>query len=190
MFRRDLITFRPLQHDDLRQMFRWLKNDSVSRWYGSDPETLAEVEGKYLARISGEEPVRCFIANYAERPVGYIQAYRIDHDTAYAAALNVDRDAAGVDLFIGDDQFRYRGFGSLMLQEFVRRIIFQDQAISCCVIAPAITNQVAIRAYRKAGFRHIKTVQVPNGKQQEYVMILWPDELEARIAERDGLEEE
>ncbi|MEX2426503.1 MAG: GNAT family N-acetyltransferase [Thermomicrobiaceae bacterium] len=189
MFHRALITFRPLKHDDLRQMFRWLTNVNVARWYGSTPETLAEVEGKYLARISGEEPVHCFMVDYDEQPVGYIQTYRIDHDKSYAAALNVDRDAAGVDLFIGDDQFRYRGFGSLMLQEFVRRVVFQDETISCCVIAPAVTNRVAIHAYRKAGFRHIKTVRAPDG-QQEYVMILRPDELVARIAERNGSENE
>jgi RimJ/RimL family protein N-acetyltransferase len=185
MFQRAEIRFRPLQNADLPQMFQWLRNPSVSRWYGPTPDSLAEVESKYLSRISGEDPVRCFIVSYEDRPVGYIQTYRIDHDPEYAASINVDRDAAGVDLFIGDDAFRYRGFGSVMLREFVRRVVFHDPGISCCVIAPTVSNHSAISAYSKAGFRHIKTVPVPDEDEPEYVMMLWPDELDELI-EEDG----
>lgn len=185
MFQRSSVSFRPLEQSDLIQMYHWLRKPDVSRWYGAMPETLAEVEGKYLARINGDEPVRCFIVDYEEVPVAYIQVYRIDHEPEYARALNVDRDASGVDLFIGEDAFRYRGFGSLMLQEFLRRVIFTDGSMSCCVIAPVTTNTTAIRAYQKAGFRHVKTVNVPGEETPEYVMLLWPDELEERTFELD-----
>jgi RimJ/RimL family protein N-acetyltransferase len=180
-FHRSGITFRPLQSDDLLRMYHWLRDTDVSRWYGAEPETLAEVEMKYLARISGEEPVQCYIVSYQDQPVAYIQWYRIDHDANYAAALAVDPDAAGVDLFIGETHFRYQGFGSLLLQEFLRGIVFSDPTISCCVIAPTPSNTSAIRAYQKAGFRHIKTVDVPGEPEQEFVMIIWPDELETLL---------
>ena len=187
MFQRSLIMFRSLQHAHLRLMYRWLQHPDVSRWYGRTPETYAEVEAKYLPRISGEVPVRCFLVEYDNEPVAYSQTYRIDHDPAYARALGVDRDAFGVDLFIGESGFRYRGFGSLMLQEFVSRIIFAAGDASCCVIAPEVANHSAIRAYQKAGFRYIRTVTAPGTRSLEYVMMLWPDELDDRIAEREGM---
>jgi RimJ/RimL family protein N-acetyltransferase len=68
-----------------------------------------------------------------------------------------------------------------LLQEFLRGIVFSDPTISCCVIAPTPSNTSAIRAYQKAGFRHIKTVDVPGEPEQEFVMIIWPDELETLL---------
>jgi aminoglycoside 6'-N-acetyltransferase len=190
MFDRMNISFRPLVHTDLQQMFQWHRNASVSRWYGSMPESFAEIESKYLPRISGDVPVRCYIVDYDRQPVGYIQTYRIDHDAEYSRALGVDRDAAGVDLFIGENDFRYRGFGALMLQEFVKRVVFEDSTVSCCVIAPVESNKAAIRAYRKAGFRHTRTVPVPGGDVEEYVMLLWPDELDSRIDDLERMRSE
>lgn len=166
-------------------MYEWLNRPDVSNWYGNAPQTLAEVEGKYLPRIHGTEPVIGYMVEHDDRPVAYLQTYRIDHEPDYAAALNVDRDAAGVDLFIGEDTYRYRGFGPVMLQEFTRRIVFTTPGITCCVVAPSVKNRSAIRAYQKAGFRHIKTVSVPGETEPEYVMIIWPDELQRRIDELD-----
>jgi aminoglycoside 6'-N-acetyltransferase len=188
MFQRSAISFNRLEQADLAQMYHWLRNPHVSRWYGPTPDTLAEVEGKYVTRISGEEPVDCFIVRYEKRPVAYIQTYRIDHDIAYAEALGVDRDAAGIDLFIGEDSFRYHGFGPIILQEFIKRIVFTSASISCCVIAPTVSNDAAIRAYQKAGFRHVKTVPVPSEPEPEYVMILWPDEIDdcIHVLDEDG----
>lgn len=177
MFERSRITFRPLEPNDLMLMYQWLRLPAVSNWYGPPPATYAEVEGRYISRMSGAGPVRGFIVEYDAIPIGYIQMYRIDHDADYAAALNVDRDAVGVDLFIGEETYRYRGFGGIMLREFVRRLVFTEPSISCCIVAPAVSNRVAIHAYRKAGFRHVKTVPVPGEDESEYVMILWPDEL-------------
>jgi RimJ/RimL family protein N-acetyltransferase len=186
MYRRSQISFRALLPDDLPQMFKWLTQSDISRWYSPIPETFAELEGKYSPRIHGYEPVNCYIVEYEARPVGYIQSYRIDHEPQYADALNVDRDAVGVDLFIGDETFRYHGFGPVMLQEFVGRIVFSSKDASCCVVAPSERNYSAIRAYQKAGFRYVRTVSVPDTLEPEYVMMIWPDEIDERIAEFDG----
>lgn len=187
MYRRDRITFRRLEHDDLNLMLGWLRNAEVSRWYGPAPLTLAELQARYGPRIDGRKSIDCYLVMYDGAPVAYIQSYPISHQPDYAAALDVDPGAAGVDMFVGDPGFRHRGFGPLLLQEYVRRIVFTGPDVTCCVIAPEVSNQSAIRAYTKAGFRHIKTVSVPGEDEPEYVMILWPGELASAIErlERD-----
>lgn len=187
MFKRDRISFRPLKHDDLMTMFQWMRDPEVSRWYGPAPLTLAEIQARYGPRIDGARSIDCYLALYDGSPVAYIQSYPISHQPGYAAALDVDPGAIGVDMFIGEAGFRYHGFGPLMLQEFVRRIVFADTGVSYCVIAPEVNNQSAIRAYEKAGFQHIKTVPVPGEEEPEYVMMLRPDELQTRV---DTLDDE
>jgi aminoglycoside 6'-N-acetyltransferase len=178
MFKRGSITFRRLQTGDLPLMYRWLSNPAVAQWYGPTPGSLAEVEAKYVRRITGELPVDCYIVRYDEQAVAYIQTYRIAHEPEYAEALDVDPAAMGVDLFIGEDKFRHQGFGPVMLREFVERKVFTRDDVSCCVIAPAVSNAAAIRAYEKAGFTHLKTVPVQDEPEPEYVMVLRPGELD------------
>lgn len=188
-FSSDLISFHRLRQSDLSLMYCWLRNPAVEAWYGPAPESYAEVEAKYEPRISGGVPVDCYIARYQNRPVGYIQTYLIESEPDYAAALEVDRGAAGVDLFIGEDDFRHRGFGPIMLSEFVKREVFTRWDVTCCIIAPDVTNEAAIRAYAKAGFRHLKTVPVPGEPEPEYVMVLRPEKLSDAIAELDQEQE-
>jgi aminoglycoside 6'-N-acetyltransferase len=185
MWIRDNISFEPLRERDLQQVFAWLRNPCVARWYGPLPDSIAEVQAKYRPRIRGEEPVHCAIVHYQKKPVAFIQCYLVSYDAPYAQALNVDPGAVAVDLFIGDDDYRSQGFGPIMIQEFVRRVVFQIPGCTCCIISPAIDNKRAVSAYEKAGFRYLKTVPVPGEEQPEYVTILLPHELEERIKELD-----
>jgi RimJ/RimL family protein N-acetyltransferase len=185
MFSRNRITFRRMQSNDMSTMYRWLSNPEVARWYGPAPGSLAEVEAKYEPRISGEVPVDCYIVQFDGRDVAYLQTYLISSEPEYARALDVDRGAAGVDVFIGEDDFRHRGFGPVLLQEFVRREVFTRSEVTCCVIAPTVSNSPAIRAYSKAGFTHARTVPVPDEPEPEYVMMLRPEELDLAIKRFD-----
>jgi aminoglycoside 6'-N-acetyltransferase len=168
------VSYRRLTLDDMPLLYRWFHNPAVARWWVPKPESVKALEDKYSPRVSAEEKVDCYIMEYDAMPVGFIQTYRIDVDPEYAAALDVDPDAAGVDLYIGEDAFRHRGFGPILLREFVDRVVFADPSISCCVIGPAVSNTAAIRSYEKAGFKHVKTVPVPGEDEPEYIMELWP----------------
>ena len=39
-----------------------------------------------------------------------------------------------------------------------------------CIIDPEPDNKIAIRAYEKAGFRYLKTVQIPTEAHPSYLM--------------------
>jgi len=174
----DAIAFRPLRRDDFPLLARWLNTPHVREWWRDDPRTLAEVEAEYAPRVDGRSATSCYIMLHEGRPVGYIQAYRIADEPEYAAALGVEEGAAGVDLFIGEEAYVHRGLGPRLLRAFLREVVFRMPGVTCCAIGPAASNAIAIRAYEKAGFRHIGTVAVPGEDEPEYLMRAAPEDVE------------
>jgi aminoglycoside 6'-N-acetyltransferase len=170
-------TFRPLAEDDLPTMVRWLNTPHVRAWWQNDPRTIEEARAKYMPRIAGTEPTSAYVILADGRPIGYIQAYTIADWPEYAGAINVEDGAAGVDLFIGEEVYVHRGLGAPILRAFLRDVVFGMPGVTCCVIGPSASNASAIRAYEKAGFRHIKTVAVPGEEDPEYLMRITMEEL-------------
>jgi aminoglycoside 6'-N-acetyltransferase-1b/aminoglycoside 6'-N-acetyltransferase-2 len=171
-----LPTFRPLAETDLPLVHAWLNNPEVARWYGLDLEnltrpTLEQVIEHYMPRILGQMPTRCFIIMAGEWPAGFIQAYRVGDYPEYARAVDFNDDAWAIDIFIGEDGFRGRGFGSAAVSRFVETKIFSRPGVDTAVMSPNPDNRRGIRAYEKAGFRHLKTVWMPPENAYEYVMV-------------------
>jgi len=166
--------------DDLEMMHRWLNAPHVVKWWGAGP-TLESVVEKYRARIDGREPTRPFVVLYVGRPIGYIQSYRMSSYPAYEQAVGAGPSAAGVDLFIGVEEYLNLGLGTALLAEFLRSIVFSESGIESCYIGPAASNRAAIRAYEKVGFRYIGTVQVPGEPEPEYLMQIARSALPAAI---------
>lgn len=172
-----VITFRPLTEDDLPLMQRWLSAEHVAEWYPVEDvrnPPLELVRSHHLPMIRGEEPTRSFLISENGRPVGYIQTYLIRDHPAYARAVQVADDAAGVDLFIGEEDAVHRGLGPRVLRVFLDEIVFGEMRAGLCIIGPQPENAAAIRAYEKAGFKHVKTVTVPGSPDggEEYLMVL------------------
>src|SRR5258708_5300557 len=170
------IAFRPVLPEDVPLIFMWYQEPHVIEWYSFDePKTLEATAAKFADIFSGKDPVSAFLMLTDGAPIGYIQAYQIgDHDE-YAKALQVHPNAVGVDLFIGEPDYVHRGLGSRILKQFVRQIVFEEMSAEYCVIGPETGNKIAIRAYEKAGFEYIKTVDVPGVRSPEYLMICRPD---------------
>jgi aminoglycoside 6'-N-acetyltransferase len=171
------LAFRALQAADFPLLLRWLNTPHVRQWWQHDPSTLEEVTAKYTPLIAGSEPTAGYIMLYEQRPIGYIQTYRIADFPEYARALQVEDGAAGVDLFIGEAGYVHQGLGPLLLRTFLRAIVFAQPGVTCCVIGPAASNTSAIRAYAKAGFRSLKTVRVPGEDEPEHLMRLVREDL-------------
>ena len=174
------ISFRPLQLEDLPLMHRWLNTDHVARWYyvrGAPHPSLEWVRDRYLARIQGDDPTLAFIIMLGDRAVGYIQAYFIADHSDYAAVVQVDPGAAGVDMFIGEVDAVHRGLGGRILRRFLSEVVFGSMGAVSCILGPEPDNRIAIRAYEKAGFRHLKTVDVPGADApREYLMRIGREE--------------
>jgi aminoglycoside 6'-N-acetyltransferase len=162
------VRFRRLRVADLSLMHRWLNTGFVMQWYGKRQRTREEIARKYAPRIEGREPTDPYLILYGQTPIGYIQTYVIDHYPDYSRVVQVESGAAGVDLFIGEAGYIHKGLGAPALVKFLREVVFAGTGITCCVVDPEPANRAAIRAYEKAGFHHLKTVQVQGAP--EYLM--------------------
>ena len=158
-------------------MHRWYHAPHVLRWFSYRPHTYAEIAAKYLPRIRGEVPTDPYLILYAEQPIGYIQTYRISDHPEYNQYVQADEHTAGLDLFIGEGEYLQRGLSGPILREFLRQIVFRQDWAERCVVGPEPDNQVAIRAYEKAGFHYWKTVQIPDEPQPEILMSIHRSEL-------------
>ena len=159
------ISFSPLQEADLPLIYRWLNTPGVYRWVGGQPRTHAEICAKYLPRIRGEEPTKCFLIRVHGTPIGHIQTYRIADCPEYESQVGLREDLAGVDLFIGEAAYRHRGLGARILGRFLASHVFDTTASTGCILSPDPANKAAIRAYQKAGFVPVKHIQTSRGAE-------------------------
>lgn len=174
------IGFRRLAAAEIPLIHRWLHTPHVVRWWYDDAGPYEEVEERYLAYIEGREPVDPYLILHGGRlPIGYIQTYRVSDDEEYAGLVGVE-GSAGVDLFIGEEEFLHKGLGAFVLRCFLEEVVFAEEGIEACVIGPEPGNAAAIRAYGKAGFRYFKTIRVPEEAEPEYLMKLTREEFFGR----------
>lgn len=167
------VAFRPLRAADLPLLRRWHNQPHVKRWYDADKDltTLEAAASHYRDLLDGTDPTRAFTILVDGEPAGYIQTYMIADNPDYAAALDLGAErAAGLDLFLGEPHLVHRGLGPRVIHDFLEQVVFADPHVDSCVIGPEPANAVAIRAYEKAGFRYLKTVQVPGEPAPEVIL--------------------
>jgi aminoglycoside 6'-N-acetyltransferase len=170
------IRFRPLGHADLALLQRWLNDDFVARWWPGWP-SLEQVRARYAPRIDGPDPTKCFIIELNATPVGFIQCYRdVAEEPHLRALFDQPERVAGIDLFLGERAYAYRGLGPRIIRRFLREVVFDSPATSLCMIDPAQNNLAAIAAYKKVGFHYLTTIRDPRELQPSYVMILYREE--------------
>ncbi len=178
MFDETKITFRKLQDEDLTILHKWRNEPFVKEWYGKNETTsFNDIIRKYTPRIKGEEPTECFIVHYDNTPVAFIQTYKINAYPENVKYFGVDSTVAGIDLFIGNQEFFGKGFGSLMVKEFLHNVVFAKGDILSCLVDPEPDNIRAIKLYEKVGFRYLKTIQIHGDPLPKYLMRIDKEDL-------------
>lgn len=162
--------FRRVEAGDLALLNRWYHAPHVLQWYTFRLYSNEEVVAKMLPRIRGESPTDPYLILVVELPVGYIQTYRVVEHQEYNQYVQADEHTAGLDLFIGEADYLHRGLGAPILRAFLEQIVFVQPWAKACIVGPEPGNQVAIRAYEKAGFSYWKTVQIPGEPQPECLL--------------------
>ena len=164
------IEFRPLARDDLEQLHAWLQREHAARWWNEEM-TPARVEETYVPRIEGREPVRMFVIVLGRRDAGFVQTYKVA-DYPESWPFDVGAGAAGMDLAIGEPELIGRGLGPQVIRAFVDEIVFADPIVAACVADPDVRNRRSVRAFEKAGFAVIGTMNLPGAPAPQAVVRL------------------
>jgi aminoglycoside 6'-N-acetyltransferase len=150
------IGFRPARRSDLLTLASWLVERHVQRFYQKTPISLDEIAAEYGPIIRGETPDICHLAVSDGTPFAYLQCYRNVDYPDWAAIIGAS-DGVSVDLFIGDPAYLHRGYGRLMLHEYLQRIAFPHFGNETrAYIAHELANTAALRCSQAAGFKPLR----------------------------------
>jgi aminoglycoside 6'-N-acetyltransferase len=169
------ISFRLIAPADVPNLVRWQLDPEVAVWWDHPGvETEESLQKKWLSRAEGtstpdELQTRPFIIVVDDTDIGYIQAYELRHYSVHASEIDIP-NAAGLDIFIGEPEWRDKGVGTSAVGQFIDEIIFAISGIETCVIDPDPTNKRAIRSYEKAGFVYARTYYSEANKVDVYLM--------------------
>jgi len=152
-----MITFKKLTKEDMPLFLLWAKKPHVKdTWFAAGYESI----DKYYQKIDGNGYDYGFIIYLDDKPIGYIQcsdlyAYRTKCPNPKGILTNEDPGTFCLDLFIGEEDFLNKGYGTEIVKSFVTKIFAEFNAKEI-LIDPACSNKRAIRCYEKAGFKVIR----------------------------------
>lgn len=154
-------TFKPVEENDLPLLHTWFEKPHVDLWWPV-PDEQEDFFKSFLERIrAGVKKPYMVLLN--DLPIGYIQSYSVDKTThSWLPKLPSDGNVIGIDQFIGEPDYLYKGFGPLFIKQFVDDLIAKDPSITI-IVDPDPTNSVAIRCYEKVGFKRFGVYQAPWG---------------------------
>ena len=155
------LAVREMQDDaiDYLLMLDWLSTDVVAEHYGGKhlQWTAKKIHEKYKRKIQEEYMHPCII-ELDGKPIGYIQFYETCKDgepTGKEPELWMEPGNYGIDMFIGIPDLWGKGIGSRALHLTAQHLL-SEKIASSVTIDPKISNERAIRAYEKAGFKKVQ----------------------------------
>lgn len=168
------IAFKLLEEEDLGVLHKWLNKPHVREWYGyeHDYANYSAVVERYLHKTKPGCLTASYIIYIDDNSVGYIQTYLIKDYPDYNKYVKAEDHVAGLDVFIGEEDYLHKGYSSEVMKKFIDTHVFSDNKVKSIIIGPEPKNAAAIKAYSKVGFEYIKTIKVPDEKEPEYLMLL------------------
>jgi RimJ/RimL family protein N-acetyltransferase len=163
------ISFRPLQRSDFLLLQQWFIAPHIAVWWNERTD-LASIEAKYGPRVDGAEPTHVFVIEHEGRPIGWIQWYLWADFPQHARQLGADASSAGIDLALGEPRMTGLGLGPVIIREFLRQFVITNPAVRAVITDPEERNFRSLRAFNKAGFQAVKTVQLVGEGSKRQVM--------------------
>ena len=146
-----LETFNPENHS--QRLRDWLHRPHVARWWG-DPHLAFD----HSLRCSPESQA-VIVADGA--PVGYLCWQAPPQNELEAAGLaDLPEGLMDIDVLIGEPEFLGRGVGPRSLSLLLDRLRV-DPVVAVAGLGTSVSNERAIRAFEKAGFRPFREFQDP-----------------------------
>ena len=158
------VGFRPLAADDLPLLHDWLGREHVRRWWGEHGSYRARRSSEYLPAIEGRDPTDLYaIVVDGQRRRARSRPTSSPTIPSYAALVDAGAGAAGLDLFLGEDELD-RARARHARDPRVRRRRSSSPAPRPERASPTRTsdNVASIRAFEKAGFTRVRDFYDPD----------------------------
>ncbi len=148
------ITFKEFTLEDVPLYYEWAEREHVKNiWFldGYQPKEFI------LKKIEGNGIDYPFVILDEGKPIGHIQFWDV-HARDLLEKEEVDYFTGsppgtfGIDLFIGEEEYLGKGYGTEILRKFTR-LLFEKYQAQKIVIDPNADNIRAIKSYQKAGFK-------------------------------------
>lgn len=129
----------------------WLRRPHVSQWWG-DPQLALESSLRH-------SPETCAVIVADGAPVGYLCWQTPPQDELETAGLaDLPEDLVDIDVLLGEPAAIGRGVGPIALGLLLARLR-EDPSVSVAGVGTSVSNERAIRAFEKAGFRLVREFQ-------------------------------
>jgi len=145
-----MVTLRPMRHEDLVLVGRWLAAPHVARWYLAGSSLEAELEDIRVS-LDGAQGTHMLVVLHDGEPVGWCQWYLCGVDPEWAAEVGAEPGDVGVDYAIGDAARVGAGVGTELISALVRLV--REARPGCGIVAdPDVQNAASRRVLEKNGF--------------------------------------
>lgn len=137
-------TFRRITRDDYALFKKWLVSPHIDGWWADAETEIALIEEDW-----DNPAIEMNIVELDGVPFAYIQDY--DAQAYFMPQYSdVQQGARAIDTFLGDTKFLGAGHGTGYISQRVQEL---TQKFGQVVVDPDPKNEIAIRAYTRAGFR-------------------------------------
>ena len=157
------ISFRKFTMEDVPLYYEWAEKPYIKNmWFQPGYEPKEAI----IDKIKGSKLGVPFAILADNIPIGHIQYWSATIDPSDIFP-NEPKGTYGIDLFIGEESYLDKGYGTEIMQLFVDFLFDKIQAKKL-IIDPDIDNKRAIHCYEKVGFKYARTVN--DGVEDCYIM--------------------
>jgi aminoglycoside 6'-N-acetyltransferase len=157
-----MITLRKASIHDLETVARW---DTQEHVFDSDPND----DWNWATELSREPTWReQLVAEIDGNPIGFIQIIDpANEETHYWGQIEENKRA--IDIWIGDKENLGKGYGTEMMRHALDRC-FTTEMVTEVLIDPLVSNQNAIRFYKRLGFEFVAKRRFGDDDCEVYTM--------------------
>ena len=172
------LTFRALQASDLPLLASWIGRPHIAPWW-REPSDLASVESSYGPLIDGSDPTEGMLVLLDDRPIGFVQKYRIDDEQEWRATIASalgQSHGIGIDYLIGEADLVGQGLGRQMISALVEECWERYAAENRIVVDVLEDNVASWKTLESCGFRRVWAGQLesshPSDQGPSFIYVL------------------